>query len=87
MSSTPTVYTLAQKMCVGKSCPASGQKLTQNEEITIIVIAILLAILQIFIIKWLWNSIVPRIFGKGQYAEITFWDAFSLRLLAFFLIG
>lgn len=86
--STPTVYALAQKMCVGKSCPAPGtQKLTTNEEITILVIAILLAVLQIFIIKWLWNFIVPKVFGQGKYAEITFWDAFVLRLLAFMLIG
>lgn len=47
--------------------------------VTLCFIAVIIA----YPVKWLWNYVIPTIFGLPQ---ITFWQALCLMLLAGFLI-
>jgi hypothetical protein len=49
-----------------------------------IVVAALFALVFGFVAKWLWNWLMPDIFGLRQ---ITYWQAFGLLLLARLLFG
>lgn len=49
-----------------------------------LVIAVAFALLVAFPVMLIWNKIMPQLFGL---AEITFWQAFGLALLARLLFG
>jgi len=49
-----------------------------------LIFACLFALIFGFVVKWLWNMLMPAIFGLGA---ITFWQAFALIVLAKLLFG
>ena len=49
-----------------------------------LVFVCLFALIFGFVVKWLWNMLMPAIFGLGA---ITFWQAFALVVLAKLLFG
>ncbi len=49
-----------------------------------IIIAVLFALVFGFVAKWLWNWLMPDIFGLRQ---VTYWQAFGLLLLTRLLLG
>jgi hypothetical protein len=46
--------------------------------------AVLFALVFGFVVKWIWNLLMPAVFGLG---EITFWQAFGIVILAKLLFG
>ena len=46
--------------------------------------AALFALVFGFVVKWIWNMLMPAVFGLG---EITFWQAFGIVILAKLLFG
>ena len=55
---------------------------TLGKIIGIILVAILIALLLALPVMWLWNALMPVIFGL---IKITFWQALGLSLLCSFL--
>lgn len=50
--------------------------------IVIVAVVILMALILAFPVQWLWNDLMPRLFGLH---EVTLWDSVELLLLAGFL--
>ena len=46
--------------------------------------AVLFALVFGFVVKWIWNLLMPAVFGLS---EITFWQAFGIVILAKLLFG
>ena len=49
-----------------------------------VVFAVAFALVFGLLVKWLWNWIMPAVFGLGQ---ITYWQAFGIVVLAKLLFG
>jgi hypothetical protein len=49
----------------------------------VLVIIIVFSLLIAFPIKWLWNGVMPDVFGLP---EITFWKAYGMYLLFYLLL-
>jgi hypothetical protein len=49
-----------------------------------VIFAVLFALVFGFLVKWLWNFLMPDLFGIGQ---ITYWQAFAMVVLAKLLFG
>ena len=49
-----------------------------------LIFAVLFALVFGFIVKWLWNFLMPGLFGLKQ---ITYWQAFAIVILAKLLFG
>ena len=49
-----------------------------------VIFAVLFALVFGFIVKWLWNALMPDLFGLTQ---ITYWQAFGIVVLAKLLFG
>ena len=49
-----------------------------------VIFAILFALVFGFLVKWLWNALMPELFGLTQ---ITYWQAFGIVVLAKLLFG
>ena len=69
-----------------KSSRSRGAKVLRIAGMTFagIMAAVLFALFFGLIVKWLWNWLMPAIFGLGI---ITFWQAFGIVLLAKLLFG
>lgn len=63
-----------------------GAKVLRIAGMTIVglIAAVLFALVFGLIVKWLWNWLMPAIFGLGV---LTFWQAFGIVLLAKLLFG
>jgi hypothetical protein len=49
-----------------------------------VIFAVLFALVFGFVVKWLWNFLMPDLFGLAQ---ITYWQAFAMVVLAKLLFG
>ncbi|MBN1847837.1 MAG: hypothetical protein JW932_04560 [Deltaproteobacteria bacterium] len=49
-----------------------------------VIFAVLFALVFGFLVKWLWNFLMPGLFGLAQ---ITYWQAFAMVVLAKLLFG
>lgn len=72
-----------------KRKPLSGGRISQAANIVGWVMiglgfAGLFALVFGFVVKWIWNMLMPAVFGLG---EITFWQAFGMVILAKLLFG
>ncbi|MBN1274645.1 MAG: hypothetical protein JXB26_20480 [Candidatus Aminicenantes bacterium] len=51
-----------------------------------VIFAAIFALVFGFLVKWLWNAIMPAVFGPGV-GTITYWQAFGIVILAKLLFG
>ncbi|GMQ82901.1 MAG: hypothetical protein BMS9Abin05_2367 [Rhodothermia bacterium] len=54
------------------------------ELILILAVVLLFPLIIPALLRWLWNTTMPEVFGLKQ---ITFWQAFRLLIIAFILFG
>jgi hypothetical protein len=75
-----------ENRCEGTKRRRAGRKIIHVLGFTLlgIVIAVFFAFVFGFVAKWLWNWLMPDIFGLRQ---ITYWQAFGLILLTRLLFG
>lgn len=69
-------------MACGGEVP--DRTLTPQETTAVIIFVILFSVIQIFLIMWLWNVVVPKI-TASNLSEINFMDALGIRVLVLLL--